>query len=77
MKHNSKKIIKGFDCIAYKRKVQEQIYQETKNMSADQYLEYVRRSVREGEIGEIWKKFQKKNHPNNQPQSKRRTIIRP
>ena len=52
--------IEGFDCVAFKRKAQEQIYQETKDMTPEQYLEYVHRSVQEGEMGEIWRRFAKK-----------------
>jgi len=54
------KIIEGFDCVAFKRKAQEEIYQETKDMTPRQYLEYIHRQVREGEMGEIWRKFEKK-----------------
>jgi len=60
MSEEKPKIIEGFDCIAFKRKAQEQIYRETKDMTPEQYLEYVHRSVQEGEMGEIWRKFQKK-----------------
>jgi hypothetical protein len=51
------KPIEGFDCMAFKRKVQEQIYQETKDMTPEQYIEYIHRNVSESEI---WRKFAKK-----------------
>ncbi len=51
------KSIEGFDCMEFKRKVQDQIYQETKSMTSEQFMEYVHRQVGESEI---WKKFEKK-----------------
>ena len=51
------KPIKGFDCIAFKRKVQEQIYQETKDMTPEQEMEYIHRNARESKI---WRRFAKK-----------------
>lgn len=57
MSEEKPKIIEGFDCIAFKRKVQEEIYQETKDMTPEEELEYIHRQVQESEI---WRKFQKK-----------------
>lgn len=51
------KPIEGFDCIEFKRQVQEKIYQETKDMTPEQYLEYVHRNAQESEI---WRKFARK-----------------
>lgn len=52
--------IEGFDCIALKRKAQEQIYQATKDMTAEQELEYIHRKAREGEMGELLLRLKKK-----------------
>lgn len=54
------KIIEGFDCIAHKRKVQEEIYQETKGMTPQQELEYIHRKAREGEMGKLLERLRKK-----------------
>lgn len=60
MKKLKVKPIEGFDCIAYKRKVQEQIYQETKDMTPEEEMAYIRRKAHEGKMGEIWRKLQRK-----------------
>ena len=49
--------IEGFDCMDFKRKVQDQIYQETKDMTSEQYTEYVHQKA---SASKIWQKFQKK-----------------
>jgi hypothetical protein len=36
-------IIPGFDVLEWKREIQEEIYQETKGMTSDEFLEYLRR----------------------------------
>ena len=36
-------IIPGFDVLKWKRKIQMRIYQETKNMTGDEFLEYLRK----------------------------------
>jgi len=36
-------IIPGFDVLEWKREVQEQIYLETKDMTTDEFLEYVQK----------------------------------
>ena len=37
------KPIPGFDCVAMKREIQAAIYDETKNMTSEEYLEYIRK----------------------------------
>jgi len=60
MKKINIKPIKGFDCIAMKRKIQEKIYQETKDMSPEEEIAYIRKSVHEGPMGELWRKLAQK-----------------
>ena len=36
-------IIPGFDVLEWKREIQEQFYQETKDMTTGEFLEYVRK----------------------------------
>jgi hypothetical protein len=36
------KPIPGFDCVKMKREIQATIYEETKNMTSEEYLEYIR-----------------------------------
>ncbi len=56
----SKRNRKNFDCIAYKRRVQEEIYEETKDLTIDEQVEYFSRRAQEGPLGEWWRKIQRK-----------------
>ena len=47
---------KEFDCITAKREAQDQIYQETKEMSPEQQIQYFRNAVENSRLGEWWKK---------------------
>jgi hypothetical protein len=47
--------IKKFDCVEMKRSIQDKIYNETKNMSRDEYLAFIRKQVDEGTFGELLK----------------------
>ncbi len=51
---NKKK--KTFDCIEMKRRLQEEIYEETKNMDRDEYLAYIRKQVDESSFGKLLQK---------------------
>ena len=60
MKKLNIKPIEGFDCMAFKRKAQAQIYQEIKDMTAEEEIAYFHRKAREGKMGAIWRKLQRK-----------------
>lgn len=45
--------IEGFDCMAFKRKAQDQIYKATNDMSPQQYVKYIHRKAREGKMGKL------------------------
>ena len=47
---------KTFDCVEMKRRIQEKIYEETRNMSREEYLAFVRKRVDEGPFGKLLKK---------------------
>jgi hypothetical protein len=47
---------KGFDCLAFKERVQAEIYEEIKDLSPEQEVEYFRKSVETGPFAEWWKK---------------------
>jgi hypothetical protein len=47
---------KKFDCIEMKRSIQDKIYNETKNMSREEYLAFIRKQVDEGPFGELLKR---------------------
>ncbi len=46
---------KRFDCVEYKRAVQERIYEEIKNLSPDEQIEYFRRRAEGGALGQWWR----------------------
>ena len=48
---------KTFDCLAYKRRVQAQIYEEIKNLSPTEEIAYFRKRAEEGELGLWWRKI--------------------
>jgi len=49
------KKIKKFDCIDMKRNIQENIYEETRHMSREEYLAFIRKQVDEGPFGKLLK----------------------
>lgn len=46
---------KDFDCIGFKRKVQAEIYEETRGLSPEEQIEYFRRRAADGPLGRWWK----------------------
>lgn len=49
---------KDFDCISFKRQVQEQIFEEIKDLTIDEQVDYFSRRAQEGPLGEWWRKIQ-------------------
>ena len=47
---------KSFDCLAFKDKVQAQIYEEIKDLSPEEELRYWRRQAETGPLAKWWKK---------------------
>lgn len=45
---------KNFDCVEMKRKIQEKIYEETKDLSRDELIDYFRRDARTGLFADLW-----------------------
>jgi len=52
---------KEFDCIAMKREAQTLIYEEIKNMSPEQQIEYFRNAVQSSKFREWWNATRKNN----------------
>ena len=46
---------KRFDCVEMKRRIQEKIYEETKDMTRDELVAYFHRRVQDGPFAELWK----------------------
>lgn len=51
-----KRTKKKFDCIEFKRKAQERIYEEIKDMSWEEEVAYFQREAEKGPLGSWWKK---------------------
>ncbi|MHB1037387.1 MAG: hypothetical protein ACYC35_25350 [Pirellulales bacterium] len=50
-----KRAEKTFDCIAFKRKVQAEIYEDIKDLSPAEEIEYFRKKAETGPLGKWWK----------------------
>jgi hypothetical protein len=48
---------KPFDCIAYKRRVQAEIYEETKGMTPREEIEYFNHAAETGPLADVWKRI--------------------
>lgn len=48
-----------FDCLEFKRRAQDRIYEEIKDLTPEEELEYWRRSVDEGPFGSWWRTLEK------------------
>lgn len=47
---------KKFDCIEFKRKAQERIYEEIKDMSWEEEIDYFKKSAETGPLADWWKR---------------------
>ena len=55
-----------FDCIAFKRRVQSKVYEETKNLPLQEQVAYFRKRAKSGPLGKWWKRL-----PGASPSQKR------
>ena len=46
---------KDFDCVEFKRQAQARIYERIKNLSPEEEIDYFRKAVEDGPLGESWK----------------------
>ena len=49
---------KEFDCVELKHAIQEEIYEETKDMTQEEEREYLRKNLEKGPLGKKWKELQ-------------------
>lgn len=47
---------KKFDCIEMKRRIQEKIYEDTKNMDSEQFAEYMRQRILNSQFADFLKR---------------------
>ena len=62
MSQNSEK---SFDCLAFKWKVESEIYEEIKDQTAEQQIEYFRRHAQTGPFAELIAKQRQQEHSNS------------
>ena len=53
------KVKKTFDCIAFKEEAQRRIYEEIKDMTSQEQIEYFHRKAMTGPFAKWWKKVRK------------------
>ena len=53
--------IPGFDCLEFKWKVQAEIYEQTKDLTVEEQIEYFRRRAEEGSLGSWWRKVKEQS----------------
>jgi hypothetical protein len=46
---------KSFDCVEMKRRIQEKIYEETKDMTPEELVAYFHQRVEGGPFAQLWK----------------------
>lgn len=56
----SKAANKRFDCVAFKRKAQSKVYEDTRQMTVAEQVEYFRRRAQSGALGSWWKRISPK-----------------
>jgi hypothetical protein len=54
---------KSFDCLAFKWKVEAEIYQEIKDLTPEQQIEYFRRHAQTGPFAELVAKLREQASP--------------
>jgi hypothetical protein len=59
---NTIKNNKNFNCIAYKRKIQTEIYETIKDLSVEEQIIYFRKKAQASQIGEWWKSIKTSTH---------------
>jgi hypothetical protein len=66
-----RKTRKAFDCIGFKRKVQAEIYEDIKELSPEQEIEYFRRRAATGPLGKWWKGLKQRPEVPNEVELRR------
>ena len=50
----------GFDCIAFKRETQLRMYEETKEMTRQQEIDYLEKKASDGPLAELWRELKRR-----------------
>jgi len=51
---------KTFDCVEFKREAQQRIHEATRDMTAEQRREYLRRIVEVGPLSDFWRELRQR-----------------
>ena len=49
------KVKKDFDCVEFKRRAQDRIYQHIRDLSPKEEIEYFRKAAEQGPLGDFWR----------------------
>ncbi len=52
---------KGFDCVEFKRRAQERIYEEIRDLAPESEIEYFHRAVEAGPLGPWWRRVTRRS----------------
>lgn len=58
---------KDFDCVEFKRQAQARIYDQIKDLSPHQEIDYFRRAAEEGPLGDSWKAARNRSQRGHTP----------
>jgi hypothetical protein len=60
---NHRKTEKAFDCLAYKDRVQQEIYEEIRDLTAEEQIAYYNRSAEKGPLATWWRAIRPASAP--------------
>ena len=55
------KVEKNFDCLKFKQQAQEKIYEEIKNLTPTEQVEYFRQEAEFSSLGQWWKSIKSRS----------------
>ncbi len=58
---NQTKVEKDFDCLKFKQQAQEKIFEEIKNHTPNEQIEYFRQEAESSSLGQWWKSIKNRS----------------
>lgn len=55
------KVEKDFDCLKFKQQAQEKIYEEIKNLTSTEQIDYFRQEAESSSLGQWWKSIKNRS----------------
>jgi len=63
LKKKTSALPKSFDCVEFKHRAQERIFEEIKGLSPEKEIEHFRRAAQTGPLGRWWKGLPARKRP--------------